>query len=178
MARKVPAGKMSETRVFVEKDFEPLADSGYGSVVDGKLELSLVEALYLVKKGKLKIREGRKVLKFPDLFSRAISADKRFHERLMVYSDLRDRGYLVRTGFKYGCDFRVYERGVKLKKGPKTQREHTKWIVFATPEDYMISFPEMSRAVRLAHNIRAKMLWGVVDNEGDVTYYQVIRMKP
>jgi tRNA-intron endonuclease len=104
--------------------------------------------------------------------------DKRFTERYRVYEDLRDRGLLVRTGFKFGCDFRVYERGVQLKKGPKTAKEHTKWIVFSVPEDYTCSFQELSRAVRLAHNIRARMLWAIVDNEGDVTYYQILRMKP
>ncbi|MGC9310542.1 MAG: tRNA-intron lyase, partial [Candidatus Aenigmatarchaeota archaeon] len=61
---------------------------------------------------------------------------------------------------------------------PKNVKEHTKWIVHAIPENYTCSFPELSRAVRLAHNIRAKMLWAVVDEEGDVTYYEVLRKTP
>ena len=117
-------------------------------------------------------------VKLPDSFSVAHHADERFPERFRVYEDLRERGLLVRTGFKFGCDFRVYDRGVKLKKGPKSQKEHTKWIVFAIPEDYTCGFQELSRAVRLAHNIRAKMLWAVVDNEGDVTYYEIVRKTP
>ena len=85
---------------------------------------------------------------------------------------------MIRTGFKFGCDFRVYERGVQLKKGPKSAKEHTKWIVFCVPEDFTMSFQELSRSVRLAHNIRARMLWAIVDNEGDCTYYIIQRMKP
>ena len=117
-------------------------------------------------------------MKIVSFFSGAGGLDKGFEERYRVYEDLRERGLLVRTGYKFGCDFRVYERGVQLKKGPKSAKEHTKWIVFAVPEDYTCSFQELSRAVRLAHNIRARMLWSIVDNEGDVTYLQVTRHKP
>jgi len=113
-----------------------------------------------------------------ELYKIACSIDKRFSHRYRVYEDLRDRGLLVKTGFKFGCDFRCYERGVELKRGPKSQKEHTKWVVFCVPEDYTCSFQELSRAVRLAHNIRARMLWAIVDNEGDVTYYEVVRILP
>ena len=105
--------------------------------------------------------------------------DPRFVFRYCVYKDLRDRGLPTRTGFKFGCDFRVYNRGVKpLKRGPKQAGEHTKWIVFAVPEGFEFSFPELSRAVRLAHNIRANMLWAVVNKKGKVNYFSVKFFKP
>jgi len=83
----------------------------------------------------------------------------------------------VKTGFKFGAHFRVYEKGVRIKRGPKAPFEHTKWVVHAIKEEDRFSYPELSRAVRLAQNIRAKMLWAVVDSENDVTYYQVTRIK-
>ncbi|MEM5861045.1 MAG: tRNA-intron lyase [Candidatus Aenigmatarchaeota archaeon] len=166
----------------------------YGKILDDRIELSLVEALYLLKKGRIEIflaekieekdkkikisKKSKKALSFMELYKIACSIDKRFSHRYRVYEDLRDRGLLVKTGFKFGCDFRCYERGVELKRGPKSQKEHTKWVVFCVPEDYTCSFQELSRAVRLAHNIRARMLWAIVDNEGDVTYYEVVRILP
>ena len=114
-------------------------------------------------------------MSFKKFYDYAMGIDERFAERYRVYEDMREKGLLVRTGFKFGCDFRVYERGVNLKRGPKSQKEHTKWTVFCVPEDYTCSFQELSRAVRLAHNIRAKMLWAIVDDEGDCTYYQITR---
>ncbi len=174
-------GILNETEVVVWEGAEKLFENGYYGKLSNekdKLSLSLVEALYLVKKKKLVVKKDGKKLSFKKLYEHCSSVDKRFRERYVVYQDLRDRGFLVRTGFKFGCDFRVYEKGVKLKRGPKTQKEHTKWIVFAVPEDYTCSFQELSRAVRLAHNIRARMLWAIVDNENDVTYYEVLRMKP
>ncbi len=171
-------GEINDTEVVVWENAEALFENGYyGKLMSSDNEeyvsLSLVEALYLVKKRKLSV--GMSFKKFYEYCSKM---DKRFRERYYVYQDLRDRGFLVKTGFKFGCDFRVYEKGVKLKRGPKTQKEHTKWIVFAVPEDFTCSFPELSRAVRLAHNIRARMLWAILDNENDMTYYEVLRMKP
>ncbi len=155
-----------------------LEEKSYGKKIEERLELSLVELLYLLEKGKISVRKGKKIMDFKSLMRHGVKLDKRLHEKYIVYRDLRDRGLVVKTGFKFGCDFRVYQRGVKVKKGPKSTVEHTKWIVFATSEDYTCSFAELSRAVRLAHSIRARMLWAVVDNENDVTYYEVLRMKP
>ncbi len=170
---------LEESKAIAVKDREHVYEPGYyGKDVGERLELSLVEALLLLKRGRIRVFKDQKQLSFEELFAHSSTLDKRFLERYRVYEDLRERGLLVRTGYKFGCDFRVYERGVQLKKGPKSAKEHTKWIVFSVPEDYTCSFQELSRAVRLAHNIRARMLWAIVDNEGDVTYLQVTRHKP
>ncbi len=167
--------------IFDKRDADSIFNSGwYGKLKEGRLELALVEACLLLEREKIKIidKNSRKI-SFKKLIKHASKIDPRFNIRYTVYSDLRERGLPVRTGFKFGCDFRVYERGVKpIKKGPKSEKEHTKWIVFAVGEDYSCSFHELSRAVRLAHNIRANMLWAVVDNDGDVTYYEIKFIKP
>lgn len=178
-AKKGIKAFLEENRIIVWEDYENVYEPGYyGKILNDHLELAFVEALLLLKRGRIKVFSGDKELSFRELYEKACELDKRFPERYRVYEELRERGLLVRTGFKFGCDFRVYDRGVQLKKGPKSQKEHTKWIVFAVPEDYTCSFQELSRAVRLAHNIRARMLWAIVDNENDVTYYQVTRHKP
>ncbi|MBI5061820.1 MAG: tRNA-intron lyase [Candidatus Aenigmarchaeota archaeon] len=180
---------LEEDKVIVFKNWEQVYEPGfYGKQLGDRLELALVEALLLLKRGRIRVLKpnddqrssgsGSAPMSFEELYNHAISMDKRMPHRYRVYEDLRERGLVVRTGFKFGVDFRVYERGVQLKKGPKSAKEHTKWIVFAVPEDFTCSFQELSRAVRLAHNIRARMLWAVVDNESDVTFYQVTRHKP
>ncbi len=161
-----------------KKDAEKVYEDGnYGKIIDERNELSLEEALLLMERGRLVVKKGKKLSpkKFHEL---ACEIDKEFPYKYIVYKDLRNRGLLVRTGFKFGTHFRVYERGVKLVKGPKSVREHTKWIVHAVPTNYTCSFPELSRAVRLAHNIRARMLWAIVDEESDVTYIKLERIRP
>jgi len=174
---KLPA-RLLTTKVVIEKGYEELLGKAYGKVSGKNLELSLVEALYLSEKQKVTVKRNGRTLSFSMLLASGTKLDKRLHERYVVYSDMRERGLTVKTGFKFGCDFRVYRRGVSVKKGPKAAGEHTRWIVSVVAEDYTCSFPELSRAVRLAHSIRARMLWAVVDSENNVTYYEILRMRP
>jgi len=173
-------GELLEQRVVIwdKKVFDELQDSGFGKLVEDRLELALVEVMFLIEKEKLKVRvEGKKkFMKKNEFYDYAIKNERNFHARFIVYSDLRERGFIVKTGFKFGCDFRVYARGVKIKKGPKEAHEHTKWVVHAIPEEFSCSFSELSRAVRLAQNIRTEMIWAVVDSENDVTYYGIKRL--
>lgn len=188
MAEKALDGELSENRVIIwnSSAVSIYDESGYGKPLSeekpDRLELELAEALYLLERGKIKVfvkkKNRKKTIKFKELMKFAVDTIPQFHAQYVVYRDLRERGYLVKTGFKFGTHFRVYDRGVKLKRGPKTAREHTKWIVHAVAEEAAFSLPELSRAVRLAHNIRATMLWAVVDKESDVTYYLVQRITP
>jgi len=183
-------GELLENRVIIwgNEAVQLYDESGYGKPLPeenpDRVELELVEAAYLVEKGKLKVftkPEGKKKKKridFKALMEIGAKNVNQFHPQFIVYRDLRERGYLVKTGFKFGAHFRVYERGVKLVHGPKAAHEHTKFVVHAVPEESAFSLPEMSRAVRLAHNIRATFVWAVVDREGDCTYYEIKRLTP
>lgn len=177
-------GELIENRVIVygKDGLDFYDENGYGKPLEDRLELALVEATFLLKKGKLKVfsLKGKKRIlwKFDGFYKYAVERETEFHQKFIVFSDLRDRGYLVKTGFKFGTHFRVYERGVKLKRGPKAAHEHTKFVVHAISEEDRFSYPELSRATRLAQNIRAKMVWAVVDSENDVTYYIIQRITP
>lgn len=185
---KVFEGEIIEDRVIIwNRDAIILYDeSGFGKPLPetnpNRLELDLIEATFLLEKGKIKVfvRENgkKRYLGFDELMKIGSERVNQFHPQFIVYSDLRNRGYLVKTGYKFGAHFRLYERGVKLKRGPKAPHEHTRAVVHCVPEEAAFSLPEMSRAVRLAHNIRATMWWAVVDREGDVTYYQITRVLP
>lgn len=145
----------------------------YGKVKEGRLELAPSEIAHLLDRGLLDVEES-----FEKVYDHFADNDSEFREKYVAYSDLRERGLIVKTGFKFGAHFRVYSRGVNPYKEAKGRKEHTKFIVHAVRENKEMSFQEMSRAVRLASNIRAKMLWAVVDSEKDVTYYKVTHTSP
>lgn len=184
--KKVWEGELLENRVVIwdEKAVSLYDESGFGKPLpdaeSNRLELEMVEAVYLVEKKRLKIKKKgkRRAIALRDLMKIGDESVNQFHTQYLVYRDLRERGYLVKTGFKFGAHFRVYERGVKLKRGPKQAHEHTKFVVHAVPEESAFSLPEMSRAVRLAHNIRATFVWAVLDKEGSPTYYIIQRLTP
>ncbi len=172
---RVILGKMgailAEDKVLI--DDEPtvtrLHQKGFGKRIQGKLELSLLEALFLLERDSIKVlKKGRKCLP-KDILGRV--DEEEFLLRYGVYKDLRERGYIVKTGFKFGAHFRVYERGDSLG-------EHSRYLVHAVKENSILAFPELSRAVRLAHGVKKTIIFAVVDDEGDTTYYSVERITP
>ncbi len=174
-----PEAELLVNKIVVSEGYEELAEKAYGKVTGSNLELSFVEALYLIENGRILLRKDGREIGFNSLLRKGLKLDERLHERFIVYEDLRERGLTVKTGFKFGCDFRVYKRGVSgVRKGPRKAGEHTRWIVSVVPEDYTCSFHDLSRAVRLSHSIRARMLWAIVDSENNVTYYEVLRLRP
>ena len=157
-----------------QKELEEVhSEAYYGKLNEGKLELSPSEATHLLDRGLLEVQQS-----FEEIYDYYCEHDSDFVQKYAAYSDLRERGLIIKTGFKFGAHFRVYSRGVNPYKADKGRKEHTKFIVHAVRENEDLSFQEMSRAVRLANNIRADMMWAVVDSEKDVTYYQVDHKTP
>ncbi len=143
------------------------------------LQLSLEEAMMLFERGLIDVLVDKKPASFKEFYALCCSVDKEFPQKYTVYHDLRSRGFIVKSGFKFGTHFRVYDRGVNpYKEGAKETKEHTKYNVHSVPENHTMSYQEWSRYVRLSQNIRAKALLAVVDEEGDVTYYDIRRVRP
>jgi len=146
--------------------------SHFGEPVGEKIQYSLSEALFLVEKKKMEVFRGNKKISFRELIKKAQSADKRINVKYSVFSDLRERGYLVKTALKFGADFRVYEKGAKPGK------KHAKWIVFADHESKKLTWHEFSAKNRVAHSTKKKLLLAIVDDEGDVSYWEVNWIRP
>ena len=144
--------------------------SNFGERIGEKIQYTLSEALYLVENGKMDILvKGKPILK-KDLLKKLQKIDKRLEVKYPVFKDLRKRGYIVKTALKFGGDFRVYEKGNKTK--------HAKWIVFVDYESKRLTWHEFSAKNRVAHSTKKKLLLAIVDEEGDITYYEVAWLKP
>jgi len=171
----------SQVKIWDEDDADEIHDEKYygKKMEQGELLLSMSEALHLVDRDEIVVKDDDEEMSREEAFEKFCSLDEEFAQKFQVYSDLRERGYIVKSGFKFGAHFRVYPRGVNpYVDGPKDNKQHTQWVVHAVSENKTMSFQEMSRAVRLANNIRATMLWGVVDSENGVTYYEVDHVNP
>lgn len=146
--------------------------SHYGKFYNGELHLSMLEALYLLEKEKIRIfYEGKEQeLSLKDFWS--IIHDRGLLHKYVVYRDLRNRGYIVKTGFKYGSEFRLYERGKSPGQG------HSDFLVKVVNENEIISISDFSSYVRVAHGVNKKLLLTVVDDEQDITYYNVEWTRP
>jgi tRNA-intron endonuclease len=163
-------------RVMVREPelMEEFEQRGYGEKEEKELLLSPEEALYIKeKRADFRIvNERNKDMDYEALMKHFTKLDRDFPRKYLVYRDLRDRGFCVKTGFKFGTHFRIYSRGDKPGSG------HAIWLVHCIPEEFVCEFPLVSRAVRLAQNVRKKMIYAVLDKEGDITYYKIERITP
>ena len=98
--------------------------------------------------------------------AKAIQPD--FDLRLRAYEDLTARGVISKTGFKYGSHFRAYEGD--------PESHHAKYLVHVVPKGHRGAWPEISRAVRLAHGVKKQILFGEVGS--DVRYVKLERVRP
>ncbi|MBR9700878.1 tRNA-intron lyase [Candidatus Woesearchaeota archaeon] len=166
-------GKLEREGVLLE-DRSLYDRSVWGTPVrKGKITLSFYEACYLVEKSKILVLDGRKQeVDLERLTKKAKHLDKQFWTKYLAFKDLRKRGYIVKTALKFGADFRVYDKGIKPGK------DHAKWVVYAVHEKQALTWHEFSAKNRVAHSTRKKLLLAVVDDEEDVTYWEVGWTRP
>lgn len=143
----------------------------FGNLTDEGLELSFIEALYLLEKEKIEIfNKNGETVTASDMYT--IIREKQIFSHYLVYKDLRIRGYIVKTGFKYGSDYRIYERGHSPGDG------HSNYLVKILSEEQEIKVRDFSSYVRVAHGVRKNLLLAVVDDEYDITYYDIEWTRP
>src|SRR5918992_1488608 len=126
------SGRLVENRIVVWDVFHSRAlfGNGYygkplgvpkpkGTEFDAPLVLDLIEGCYLVEQNKLEVFhiDGK-----PVPFAKIKKICKKqyvdFDADYLVYHNLRDKGYIVTPGIKFGCDFAVYERGPGIDHAP------------------------------------------------------------
>ncbi len=169
-------GEFIKGIVFVEDDFNSALKlynrSCFGEVKEKHIELSLFEAMYLLEKDKLAVLYNGKILnqsKFTKLASSSMNA---FWVKYQVFKDLRTRGYILKTALKFGADFRVYSKGTR--PGDK----HAKWLLYCAGENDKMTWQQFSAMNRVAHSTKKSLLVGIVDSEGQVTYYEIKWKRP
>ena len=148
---------------------DQLRNKGYGEKEDNSYFLETYEALYLVYINRL-IITNRNIAEFSDLLEYVLRYDEEIVTKFLVYRDLRSRGYVVKEGFGFGADFRVYERGGYEKK-------LAKFVVFCVNEGIKVKVGELSKSVREIETMGKNAIAAVVERRGEVIYYKLTNMK-
>jgi len=176
--RKKYVGKFVGSHVLVTDELDSARTElnekgGFGSLKEKVLVLAPVEALHLMEKDKIDIVDYKnKTVDFDAFVKRALKFDRRFFIRYKVFDDIRTRGYLVKSALKYGADFRVYDRGVK------PGQEHARWVLHAVSEQEFFDWRKFAAMNRVAHSVKKRLMLGILDTEGDVTYYVINWYRP
>ncbi len=174
IALEVVKANLSAKRIISQdKNAISLYDrSRFGELFNGKVIYSLVEALYLSDKKKIAIYQDNKKINYEKLLQIFEKIEKNFWPKFCVFKDMRDKGYIVKTALKFGADFMVYEKGVK------PGQDHSKWILYPVFETKGLTWHEFSAKNRVAHSTKKNLLIGIVDEKGEVTYYEIKWLKP
>jgi len=141
----------------------------YGKFFGEGLQLSFVEALYLIEKKIIDVFsiDGKKISKDKILkIVQKIQPD--IDLRIIVFKDLKKRGLIVKTGFKFGTHFRAYT------KSPN--ETHAEYLIHVVKKDFKSIWSEISRAVRLAHSVNKEIIFARVDKKID--YIKFGRLRP
>lgn len=148
------------------------AQSRFGEKKSGKVLYSIFEALYLLEKTKMEIKFGKKKLKVDQLIELWREKDSNIRTKYIVFRNMRNRGFIVKTALKFGAEFRVYDRGIKPGE------DHARWVLFPVSESTSLTWHDFSAKNRVAHSTKKNLLIGIVDAEEDVTFYEIKWIKP
>jgi tRNA-intron endonuclease, archaea type len=171
MPKQKGKGRLFENRVVVwdiDSSRRLFKDGYYGKPLgipkpkdfefDAPLVLDLMEVYYLVT---------RKVIDVEDQSGNELSARELhqicersysdFAEKFMVYRKLREAGYIVTPGIKFGSDFAVYEHGPGI--------DHAPYIVQVMPPGATMTATSMVRSGRLATTVRKQFIIAIPDKE-------------
>ena len=141
--------------------YETLWFGQYGSykaAERGQLnKLDIYESAFLSEKGVLELSNvSRK-----ELVGYAIGRRKEFPRLYEVYKDWREKGFVIKTGFKFGTHFRVYFPGaVPIRDGNK-EWIHSKHVIHVFPKESRLLISEWARAIRVAHSVRKTFILAV-----------------
>ncbi|MBD3205385.1 tRNA-intron lyase [Candidatus Bathyarchaeota archaeon] len=119
------------------------------------LILDPVEGLYLAEKSFIRVTKNGELIDPNQLRQKFSRSYHQFNEKYRVYQDLRNRGFIIAPGIKYGCDFAVYEQGPGI--------DHAPYIVQIQKQDQKISAADIVKAGRLATTVRKSFILAIVN---------------
>jgi len=167
------ASTFKENGVLVSslQDIEGLSSRGYGVPENGNLMLTFYEALFLLSKEIIEIKDEKtgQEVSFQNLLQWFQSIDKNAWVKYLVYRDLKSRGYVAREGFGLGIDFRVYDRG-------EYGKEIAKHLIFVIQEGQPVSVKELVHALKNVQNLKKKLILAVINRRGEIVYYSLSQL--
>ncbi len=141
----------------------------YGTKEADSILYNPFEAVILHERNKMVVLSDHdnQPMDFKRLVAFAVNLDEKFWMRYQVYRDLRYRGYIVRMGIGGSLDFRIYPRGAQLNT------DNAKSFICVLPEGYPVKISTLEAVSRQSLASRKDLLLAIVDQLGDISYYQM-----
>jgi tRNA-intron endonuclease len=135
------------------------------------LILDPIEVLLLCERKRIILWEDNDKSKdqydFEGLISYFSQFDINLWQKYVIYMDLRRRGYIVRSGFGDGIEFRVFKRGADFRE------DVAKYLIYPVFEGSPIELRDLDKISRVALSSRKDLVVATVDRLSKPIYYSV-----
>jgi tRNA-intron endonuclease len=168
IAEAIIQEKDLKTIVNENKDKDQLRNKGFGEIFNQEYILSGLETLYLLSNNKIKL-VGKREYDFSSLLKVILKKDKKILTKYLIYRDLRSKGYVVKEGFGFGIDFRIYERGDYGKRP-------SKYVSIGINEGLSIKSKDFVDTIDQIENMGKDAVIAVIERRGEVIYYKTTKM--
>ena len=138
-------------------------------LITGTPFLKQFETLFLLYSKKLILKKSKKQIDFDTFMNICQKTDSDILTKFLIYRDLRNRGYVVKDGFGFGSDFRVYERGHFGEKGAK-------FLIFGLNEGQQEKMGNLQKKIEDITQMGKEPIIAVIERRGEVIYYKINRM--
>jgi tRNA-intron endonuclease len=143
-----------------------LEQKGYGEIQNEKLFLKQFETLYLLFTHKLILKKNKNQINFDTYMNICQKTNSKILTKFLIFRDLKTRGYVVKDGFGFGSDFRVYERGHFGEKGAK-------FLVFGLNEGEQEKMNALQKKIDEITQMGKEPIIAVIERRGEVIYYKI-----
>jgi tRNA-intron endonuclease len=161
---------VKDQTLILKKDMQQaLEQKGYGEISNKKFFLKSFESLYLLYCEKLQLKKENKIIDFDFLMQTCKKYDEDILTKFLIYRDLRNRGYVVKDGFGFGSDFRVYDRGHFGEKGAK-------YLIFGMNEGTEEKIGHLQKKIEQITHMGKEPIIAVIERRGEIIYYKISRI--
>ena len=168
IAEAIIQEKELKTIVNENKDKDQLRNKGFGEIFNQEYILSGLETLYLLSNNKIRL-VGKREYDFSSLLKIILKKDKKILTKYLIYRDLRSKGYVVKEGFGFGIDFRIYDRGDYGKRP-------SKYVSIGINEGLNIKSKDFVDMIDQIENMGKDTVIAVIERRGEVIYYKTTKM--
>ena len=167
---KITAKFMDEKTIVINPKMQNvLTERGFGESQNDTLILNSFETLYLLYNNKLELKKVNKNIVFDELIQKYIQKNDDILTQFLLYRDLRTKGYVVKDGFGFGSDFRVYEKGTYGQKDAK-------FLIFAFNEGTQQKIGKLYKNIREITQMGKEPIIAVIERRGEIIYYKINKM--
>ena len=167
---KITAKFIDEKTIVINPKMQNiLNERGFGESEKDTLILNSFETLYLLYNNKLELKKVNKNIIFDELIQKYIQKNDDILTRFLLYRDLRTKGYVVKDGFGFDSDFRVYEKGTYGQKDAK-------FLIFAFNEGTQQKIGNLYKNIHEITQMGKEPIIAVIERRGEIIYYKINKM--